>query len=223
MTHRIALSALSALLLPLLLGITNCEEQVLPPDHVGDGLAEKPDERVTPAEAAPAPAVEPVPGASMYQLDVPLTNHDGQSTTWAELQGEPVLTAFISTSCSTDCAMILKEVETIVDAVDGDDSPAKMKVLLISMDPARDTPEALKAYADLHSLDGRYVLARADEAHVRQIGAVLGTRFSQHPSGEFDHSPVIALLDAQGQLTGRMEGFGQQRGEIVERLRDLVE
>ena len=52
---------------------------------------------------------------------------------------------------------------------------------------------------------------------------MLGTRYRQLPSGDYNHSPVIALLDAQGQLTGRMEGFGQQRGELVERLRDLVE
>ncbi len=241
-------AAVPVAILLVLAGWSTCEENLDPPDHVhnpsfGDtsideSTAEAPageeSTEEAPAEAeaetphceehAELEAGEPVEGASLYQLDLPITDQHGAEREVGDLEGTPVVIAMIYTSCATACPMILQEVEKIVAEADAaaDGGKADLLVLLLSMDPDRDSPEALKAWADFHELDERYVLARAEEAKVREYAAVLGTRYRQLPSGDFNHSPVIAVLDAQGALAGRMEGFGEQRGDLVERLRVLL-
>jgi protein SCO1/2 len=77
-------------------------------------------------------------------------------------------------------------------------------VLLVSFDPARDTPEALRRFADARHADpARWVVARADESEVRELAAVLGIRYRELEGGAFNHSSVITLLDADGMIRAR--------------------
>jgi protein SCO1/2 len=81
---------------------------------------------------------------------------------------------------------------------------ARLRVLLVSFDPARDTPEALHRFAEGHRADpARWVVARAEENDVRDLAAVLGIRYRALDGGVFNHSSVITLLDADGVIRAR--------------------
>jgi protein SCO1/2 len=161
------------------------------------------------------PAGEAVTGSSLYQLDVSLTGQDGKERTWDDLRGGPVLTSMVYASCTTACPLIVSEIQTILAAA----APPDVKILLVSMDPERDDPAALRAMAERHGLDERWILAASDDEGVRQWSAALGVRYRKLPSGDFNHSQVIALLDGSGSLVARAEGLGAQRDAVIQALR----
>ncbi len=96
----------------------------------------------------------------------------------------------------------IKNVEAALPA----ESRQRLSVGLISLDPKRDTPAALKKTASQRGADEtRWRLYRAEEADVRKLAATLGIQFRQLSGGEFNHSTVLILLDAQGRVIARTE------------------
>jgi protein SCO1/2 len=163
------------------------------------------------ALAPPAPAETPrpeasaesLPGESVYQLPMSLIDQNGRTLTLAELRGQPVLVAMFYTSCDNVCPMIAWHLHRMEQAV-SDAQRARLRVLLVSFDPARDTPEALRRFADAHRADpARWVVARTDASEVRDLAAVLGIRYRELEGGAFNHSSVITLLDADGLIRAR--------------------
>jgi protein SCO1 len=97
---------------------------------------------------------------------------------------------------------------------------ADLRVVLVSLDPARDTPDALQAFARARHVDeSRWRLLRAPDDTVREIAAVLGQKYRRLSDGSFNHSSLITLLDASGVIVTRVEGIGKPHQEFLERLR----
>ena len=66
--------------------------------------------------------------------------------------------------------MIFETIQLTVKALPAAERD-RVKVLMISFDPSRDTVVVLKQTADAHGCNARWTLARSDEANVRkQIG-----------------------------------------------------
>ena len=89
----------------------------------------------TVAAAQPAPAL---PTDSIYQLPLPLTDSHGKTADWRTLRGKPRLVSMFYTSCQYICPLIVESGK----AVERQLTPAQQQhlgVVLISMDPARDT------------------------------------------------------------------------------------
>lgn len=157
--------------------------------------------------AQPAPAL---PGDSIYQLPLPLTDSNGQTRDWRTLRGKPQLVSMFYTSCQYICPLIIESGK----AVERQLTPAQQKrlgVVLISMDPARDNPAALKKVAEQRKLDTtRWTLASPRAGDVRSVAGVLGIRYRQLADGEFNHSSVLILVDANGRILARTEKIGSQ-------------
>lgn len=169
---------------------------------------------------APLPADEPVRDTSIYQLPVALTASTGAAAELGAWKGHPVLVSMIYTSCTAACPMIISEMSAVEAAL----SPAtreRMRYLLVSMDPERDTPAALADLAKRHNLDDRWLLARTDEDGVRQISAVLGIRYRKLADGNYNHSAVLTLLDEQGVIAERIDGLGKPNEALVARAEVL--
>lgn len=170
--------------------------------------------------AQPAP---PLPGDSIYQLPLPLTDSQGQTRDWRTLRGKPRLVSMFYTSCQYICPLIIESGK----AVERQLSPNQQKrlgVLLVSMDPARDTPPALKKVVDQRKLDlARWTLAAPPADDVRSVAAVLGIRYRQLADGEFNHSSMLILVDANGRILARTEKIGSQPDpEFVAAVRKAV-
>jgi protein SCO1/2 len=152
------------------------------------------------ALVAPAEALS---GESIYQLDIPLTTADAKSRSLAELRGRPVLITMFYTSCQGVCPLLAFSMRRMVAAL-SETERARLRVVMVSFDPARDTPEALKGFGALHKIDtGRWWIARTPDATVRELAAVLGVRYREASPGVFSHSAVITLLDAEGRIVAR--------------------
>ena len=84
---------------------------------------------------------------------------------------------------------------------------AETPILLVSLDPERDTPAKLLALEKQHHVDGkRWHFTRTVEANVRKIAALLGVRYRKLPDGTIGHSAQVAVLDRNGVLVTRIEG-----------------
>ena len=168
----------------------------------------------------PAP---PLPGDSIYQLPLPLTDSQGQTRDWRTLRGKPRLVSMFYTSCQYICPLIIESGKAVERQL-SPDQQKRLGVLLVSMDPARDTPPALKKVVDQRKLDlARWTLAAPPADDVRSVAAVLGIRYRQLADGEFNHSSMLILVDANGRILARTEKIGSQPDpEFVAAVRKAV-
>ncbi len=150
-------------------------------------------------------AATPLPGDSVLQINHVFTNQNAKNFKLSERRGKPQLVAMFYTSCKYICPLIIDSAKGVENSL----TPAeknKLSIMLISMDPARDTPEALMYIVNKRKLDTkRWTLARTDESGVRTIAALLGIRYRVLSDGEFNHTSALIMLDAEGRVVARTE------------------
>lgn len=157
-----------------------------------------------------AQPAKPLPSDSIYQLPLPLTTSQGQTRDWRSLRGKPQLISMFYTSCQFVCPLII-ETGKAVERQLTPDQQKRLGITFISMDPARDTPAALKNMADKRKLDpARWTLASPKASDVRAAAGVLGIRYRQLADGEFNHTSVVILVDAEGRILARSEKIGSK-------------
>jgi protein SCO1/2 len=160
--------------------------------------------------ALAAGAAAPLPGDSVLRVPAAFTDQDGKAFTLAQRRGGAQLVTMFYSSCPYACPLIIDTGKGIDHALTAAER-AKLRVLLLSLDPARDTPAKLSALANKRKLDrARWTLGTTDAAGVRQTAAVLGIRYRQLANGEFNHSSVMILLDRDGRILARSEKIGAQ-------------
>jgi len=152
----------------------------------------------------------PLPGDSVYQLPLQLRDQHGRKDDWRARRGKPQLVAMFYTSCQYICPLIVDSGKAIEHQL----TPAQQQrlgILLISMDPARDDPAALRSVADKRRLDlQRWTLAAPPAGDVRAVAGVLGVRYRALADGDFNHTSALVLLDAQGRILARSEQMGSR-------------
>ena len=166
--------------------------------------------------ALPAPASER--DASLYQLHEKLLSQDGKAIDLDIYRGKPVLVTMFYASCPATCPLIIDTLREIERKVDAPRRPP-LRVLLVSLDAARDTPEALRKLAGERRIDtSRWTLAHADAAAVRRIAAALSIQYRQLPNGEFSHSTIISALNADGKIVSQSAELGHADPELLRAL-----
>ena len=160
------------------------------------------------AALAQSAAAQPLPRDSIYHLPAVLIDQHGKSADWRAHRGRPQMVAMFYTSCRYICPLIVDSAKGIEHALTPAER-ARLGILLISMDPARDTPAALKSVFDKRKLDAaRWSLTSPQPGDVRAIAGALGIRYRALADGEFNHSSALVLLDAEGRIVARTERMG---------------
>jgi protein SCO1/2 len=79
-----------------------------------------------------------------------------------------------------------------------------LRVLFVSVDPARDTPTVLGLY--VHAFDPDFIGLTGDTASIDRIATEFGVAVNkvELPGGDYtmDHSAVVFLLNDHGQIAG---------------------
>ena len=169
-----------------------------------------------------AKAATPLPGDSIYNVSVQLTDQDGHQQKLADRRGRPQLITMFYTSCQMVCPMIIDSMRLTRNALDAP-ARAQIDLLAVSFDPLRDDVATLHTYAERRKLDPHiWTLARAEPAQVRQLSGVLGLQYRQLPDKEFNHSSELILLDAEGRIAARTTRIGKLDPVFVEAIRKLL-
>lgn len=168
--------------------------------------------------AVPAAARDSDPPGSLYRFEAKLTSQDGAAHGLDVYRGHPVLVTMFYGSCQASCPLIIDTLRATERAV-APKVRARLRVLMISFDPARDTPAALGEIARTRHIDtARWTLAHAEPADVRTLAALLDVQYRQLPNGDFNHSTSIVLLSPAGETLASTHALGHADEALLKRL-----
>lgn len=149
---------------------------------------------------------------SIYQLEVGFTADDGTVFTLGRLRGRPVILAMFFASCHYACPLVVADMTRLRDAL-----PVELRgevaLVLVSFDPARDTPAALHQYREERLLDAQWTLLHGSNDAVRELAALLGVKYKQESDGQFAHTNLISILNTEGEIVHHRMGL---RGGLAE-------
>jgi len=162
----------------------------------------------------------PVPGGSVYNLKMSLETSRGESVTLDSFRGQPLLITMFYAQCTSICPLTTVTMQRIDLALTPEER-ARLRVLMVSLDPEHDTPTALRTFAGQHHVeDPRWTIALAKPGDVRLLAAALGIRYRPLPDGTFNHSAVISILDNEGTVLASSASVTAQDSnfqQVVER------
>jgi protein SCO1 len=162
------------------------------------------------------------PGESVFHLKGSWLDTQSKETNLSDLHGKILAVAMVYTSCRFSCPLIIEELNKIKSKI----SPeylAKVNFVLLSMDPARDTPEALRRFAVKRNLDLSFwrVLTAKNQKTVREFSAVTGGNFKK-TGEEFAHSNLISVISPDGVIEFSKPNLGQQIPEAAAAVNRLA-
>lgn len=150
--------------------------------------------------------------------DVALVDHDGRPQRLkSDVLGDDIVVIdFVYTSCTTVCPVvsaIMGEVQTRLAARLGDD----LRLVSLTVDPARDTPARLKEYARWHGAGAGWTWLTGSQTAVAAALKGFGTWTPDFK----DHPVVLMVGDARSGEWTRFYGFADPE-RIVARVDELV-
>ena len=118
-------------------------------------LAAAPSAFAESADSATAPTAEQEEErARSYFTNLELINQDGETVRFFDdvLKNRVVVISFIFTNCEGACPLITQKLTLVRDRMEGQIGDP-LRFVSLSLDPARDTPAALKEFAKTHHAD----------------------------------------------------------------------
>jgi protein SCO1/2 len=152
------------------------------------------------------PPATPVSSRSLYQLDARWTDDAGGNMTLASLRGQPVILAMFFASCEYACPVLVSDIQRLRAQLPAADA-ARTRVVLVTFDPERDTPAALRAFRERSGLDTSWTLLRGEDTAVQELAMLLGVKFRREARGQFAHSNLFTLLNAEGEIAHQTLGL----------------
>ena len=137
----------------------------------------------------------------------PLATEGGESFSTTNLQGPWTLMYFGFTFCPDICpatlanlAQVMKELRAINPEV-----ASKIQVVLVSVDPGRDTPEKLARYAEF--FDPEFLGATSNAANLKALTQQLNVAFEfvgDMTTSDYlvEHSAQVVLINPKGDYQG---------------------
>jgi protein SCO1/2 len=134
-----------------------------------------------------------------YGKSLDLTDHNGKPRHLEDFRGKAVVVFFGFTHCPDVCPTTLAEMAQVVKSLgpDGD----RVQVLLVTVDPERDTKEALGKYVT--AFDPRFLGMYGDLEQTRRVAKDFKIYFEKRKTGDtysIDHSAQSYVIDPQGRL-----------------------
>ncbi len=162
-------------------------------------------------------------GTSVYQLDSTWTSDHGSAVKLSSLQGRPQVVAMFFANCAYACPLLVFQMQQIEESL-----PASLRdkvgFTLVSFDPERDTVDRLHQYRLQHSLaEGRWTLLRGNADDVQDLAALLNVKFKKDAQGQFTHSNVLTLLNADGEIVSQQVGLTLDREPMIRQATALAQ
>ncbi len=155
--------------------------------------------------------------------DFTLTDQTGQRFDAASQRGKVVLVFFGYSQCPDVCPTTLSKLSSVARRLG--DQRKEMVVLYVTVDPERDTPEALKA--DLNNFELYAVGLTGTREEIDRVVKLYGARYAIIPTPEsagkysVSHSTTLYVLDQRGRLATEFP-YEATADEITDAVRALL-
>jgi protein SCO1/2 len=169
------------------------------------------------APAAPAPALDSSQ-VDVTLVDAPLVDQDGRSVRLAaDVVGDHlVVVSFVYTSCTTVCPIISARLTRLQERL-GDRLGREVRLVSLSIDPRRDTPARLKAYAARHRAGPYWLHLTGRPEAVEQVLRGLGA----YTASFAEHAPLTLVGDGRTGRWTRLNGFASA-DQVIAQLDGLA-
>jgi protein SCO1/2 len=132
-----------------------------------------------------------------------LTDQSGRTVTLDAFKGRPVIVTFAFAHCETVCPLIVSDVLAARRQLDATAPP----VLVITLDPWRDTPARLATIAEVWRLDrDAHVLSGTPEDVERTLNAWRVPRLRNQKTGDISHPAIVYVLGPDGRIAYVING-----------------
>ena len=150
-----------------------------------------------------------------------LTNQDGKRIALKDLRGKVLAITFIFASCTDTCPLLSAIMAGLQDRLGADFGP-RVYFVSITVDPERDTPEALKRYAEAHRANpAGWAFLTGTPAEISEVARRYGIFYKKTPRGDTDHTFLTSLVDQSGTLRVQYMGIRFNPDEMLRDLRSL--
>lgn len=155
-----------------------------------------------------------------------LVDQDGHPFSDRALRGHPWIASFMFTSCRTICPLLTTQQGNVARRLA--DVPS-VRFVSITVDPERDTPPVLRAFAEQHHADlTRWSFLTGEPALVRRVieGGLLQPvgEHEARPDGAYDivHTARLLLVDGEGRARGLYPLSAPELARLVRDARTLA-
>ncbi len=149
------------------------------------------------------PAASVAPGRFDYPTTAPapvlaLVDQDGRAFDLASVRGTPVLVYFGYTHCPDVCPATVGVLNQVIGR-----AGRPVRAIIVTVDPERDTPAALKSY--LEYLPAAYIGLTGSASAVKTAADAWGVTYARIDTGSASgygmaHTAEVYLVDADGLL-----------------------
>ncbi len=131
---------------------------------------------------------------TLTSLSAPTGQHAGASVSLSAYRGQVVVLAFLYSTCGATCIVIAQQIRGALDELGGDPVP----VLIVSADPAADTPASVNRFLAQVSLKGRVHYLTGSKAQLRAVWHAYGAIPASAGRAAFADSASVFLIDPSG-------------------------
>jgi protein SCO1/2 len=188
-TSRVIAASLSTLALGSLMLVAGAISRVAQARDANAALA-----------AIDAPAAAEYPRLDRPAPALALFAQDGHARALTDLRGRPVLVTFGYAHCETVCPLTVQRVLTAQRQLNA--SGSQIAVLIVTLDPWRDTPARLASMASSWQLPDQdaWVLSGAVDSVQSVLDAWEVPRTRDERTGDLTHPGLVYVIDAEGRI-----------------------
>lgn len=185
-----------------------------PPDSPAVSAPDRPDGD----QADPAPvAFTPFPAP-----DFLLTDQDAQPFGLSDMRGKVVLLDFIFTHCPGPCPMLSTKFSHVQRRL-GERLGTQVMLVSVTIDPRRDTPGVLKAYAERYRADlSGWKFLTGSTRDILIVATEYGAEYRGGSDGIIDHRLLTYVIDRDGLVVRVFDGVNHSVDELLAALEQVL-
>jgi protein SCO1/2 len=163
---------------------------------------------------------------SPYDMKAPdftLTDQDGAKVSLHEFKGKAVFIFFGYTHCPDICPVTLSALNNVINDLGKDKDD--VQVIFITIDPERDTQEAIKKYVSYFNKD--FIGLTGTPEEIKKVADSYHTFYVKEESGNgsdylMGHTSSVYLIDADGQIVLRYPQSKMQPKKIAKDVEKIL-
>lgn len=147
--------------------------------------------------------------------DVPpridLIDQFGDTVRLDRYRGRAVLVTFAFAHCETVCPLIVHDVISVRDKLERTDPERTPAIVIVTLDPVRDTESRLRAIAKQWGLSGdAHVVSGQPDSVERALNRWRIPRVRNERTGDLSHPAIVYVIGPDGRITYAVTGNSDQ-------------